>query len=1089
MANPNSRSGSPTGSTHIDIEHVRDGNASDEVLTDDSVASLRDTFTEPTTAPTSYSQSSANVKRSYMNVRPNVVYPDEFNIPASERKGFHSYEAQKQAQLHPRQTPLRSSPPRRPVLISPDKSFRHGSSRDLRTPYTHTDQPDVVHQPEESHGLSSKGSRERIRYIPPPPLILREEDSDSDRPGAVLLDSRMNEPAIKPGSRKFQHRFQRRHDWRHPDEHMQVVLNMPNIFAQFLKEELHTSDSLWDLVVLTGHPQARIKGHENPGSLWATTCGEYIERAWPQSAEIIHELVRKIQLQANQGTKQSMSLVGNAAADVSISCSHSILPTGVMELSLDCNANVLTTLSVVQGMFAESSPSIVNLSTLCSLTYLSIAISWLFAILQTGTKPVPYACSVTLESRSREHHVTRYLRSSYPDEEFSIDVANLSPLTVPYQSSCWMPLFPRTPCPLDFASASMPGQMQGVEMRFELLCLLCGLEYMAQDEEGLLLFGAESLVYPVQQVGNCVQWHLQHCDPTKEEQHRISGERLRTLDIESLCEPKNRHFLGLWPQSSITLGTEAQSYQSITWSSAETVQHENVRDGFSYGAAVSLKGILSLKWDQTYKVANSRKPVVRSPVLDISPHCSGKIFLYEHNFDKCYTLLTDNLFEKTMKSLDSRLHSSRNEPVLLYSPSERRAWIVPFMSVFWHLLRAQADTKKRLGYDVPPCEKSGNGGEAAFDCFMACRTDPARKPANNQRLTELEKKETIQDFAEDIWNSMDHATRQSCLRKQLFRNKLIGFELADIATCSPYMTLREHGLDFTTRGSWAPLLDRVRLTFFYEGLSDPILPSDRMIFDGACGDSIWRTTPKDFDLLTASLPCLAFLARDQNAGRNTLTRLAPDSYWSSPQNPGQLFATCGKSHLHVCSRLQELRPENRARDPQVLISEAEKDGAVVFRFKYGITDILTRGQRSLAVRTLSSENSVSDTPSSGESGQKTRTPASSDRRYRKSSDSGYSSSPKPSTGKTHEGRQSVAVISEEDESDARDGTKHYEEQKERRHTRERVRTKHHSSSSRRSEAKDDSTRDEDSKRQSRTEKRHRDSRDSGSFFGFSSSRR
>jgi hypothetical protein len=75
----------------------------------------------------------------------------------------------------------------------------------------------------------------------------------------------------------------------------------------------------------------------------------------------------------------------------------------------------------------------------------------------------------------------------------------------------------------------------------------------------------------------------------------------------------------------------------------------------------------------------------------------------------------------------------------------------------------------------------------------------------------------------------------------------------------PTLRMKQHSLDTFAISGWAPLLDEVQLTFFYEGLSDPIIPSETSHFPGSCGESIWRTIPKGFNLLAVSLPWLVKL--------------------------------------------------------------------------------------------------------------------------------------------------------------------------------------------------------------------------------------
>ena len=70
----------------------------------------------------------------------------------------------------------------------------------------------------------------------------------------------------------------------------------------------------------------------------------------------------------------------------------------------------------------------------------------------------------------------------------------------------------------------------------------------------------------------------------------------------------------------------------------------------------------------------------------------------------------------------------------------------------------------------------------------------------------------------------------------------------------PTMRMKQRSLDAFATSGWAPLLDEVQLTFFYEGLPDPIFPSETSHFPGFCGKSSWRTIPKGFNLLAVSLP-------------------------------------------------------------------------------------------------------------------------------------------------------------------------------------------------------------------------------------------
>jgi hypothetical protein len=41
---------------------------------------------------------------------------------------------------------------------------------------------------------------------------------------------------------------------------------------------------------------------------------------------------------------------------------------------------------------------------------------------------------------------------------------------------------------------------------------LCGLEYEVLEGNGLVLYGTKSMVYPVRQLGDFVEWHFEALD-------------------------------------------------------------------------------------------------------------------------------------------------------------------------------------------------------------------------------------------------------------------------------------------------------------------------------------------------------------------------------------------------------------------------------------------------------------------------------------------------------------------------------------------------------------------------------------------------
>lgn len=313
-----------------------------------------------------------------------------------------------------------------------------------------------------------------------------------------------------------------------------------------------------------------------------------------------------------------------------------------------------------------------------------------------------------------------------------------------------------------------------------------------------------------------------------------------------------------------------------------------------------------------------------------------------------------------MTGFDIELYNKINAPVLLYSPQEKRAWLVSYVSVLLQLARARAENHSFLGCYIPACVPQGNGGQAAYDCLRACYRNPLRKAAENQTLSEGDQAYTVEEYVRNIMVSMDKAVRETSRAKHIFRTfreKIVGYELADIANTATNVEMKEYGLDMLARSSWAPLLDEVEAAFFYESLSDPIIPSSKMIFEGHCGRTTWRKVPSGYNLLTASVPCLHYLARRRNPVNSTMQLLTGEKYWHCRD---KTYKQCHRDYPHTCDRLQELSSSRSARDPKILVSEAATTGAVVFRYADAPGAMLESTDRQLVVRTRPEDKSRSE---------------------------------------------------------------------------------------------------------------------------------
>ena len=94
-----------------------------------------------------------------------------------------------------------------------------------------------------------------------------------------------------------------------------------------------------------------------------------------------------------------------------------------------------------------------------------------------------------------------------------------------------------------------------MEVSFELMCYFCGLEYEVLEGDGLVLYGTKSMVYPVRQLRDSIEWHFEELS-SQSPPAIATGQRLAATDLTVLCD-KTRHFVGLWKEPLISLGTES----------------------------------------------------------------------------------------------------------------------------------------------------------------------------------------------------------------------------------------------------------------------------------------------------------------------------------------------------------------------------------------------------------------------------------------------------------------------------------------------------------------------------------------------------
>jgi hypothetical protein len=272
--------------------------------------------------------------------------------------------------------------------------------------------------------------------------------------------------------------------------------------------------------------------------------------------------------------------------------------------------------------------------------------------------------------------------------------------------------------------------------------------------------------------------------------------------------------------------------------------------------------------------------------------------------------------------------------------------MVSFVSVLLHVARARTHCQHSLGFRVPACDISANGGQAAYETIMSCYRERRKHAAPDEMLDELEESLTIKDYINDVWAALDCATRETKKTKGLFRTQIIGYEMADIARLKSTLRMKRQSLDAFATG-WAPLLDEVKLALFCEGLHDPIVSNPDQQPSNPCSESIWPKIPIGHNILTASLPCLWELCEHLNEGRCG-PGVTSKYVW---HNPGQ------SKSKHVCNRLQELRSGDlnsaAVSNPSYSNLMENPNGAIIFRYNDNMETIQASVSSMRSSRSLS----------------------------------------------------------------------------------------------------------------------------------------
>ncbi|KAF2099089.1 hypothetical protein NA57DRAFT_56715 [Rhizodiscina lignyota] len=249
----------------------------------------------------------------------------------------------------------------------------------------------------------------------------------------------------------------------------------------------------------------------------------------------------------------------------------------------------------------------------------------------------------------------------------------------PDLTQCWHSLFKNTTiinCPIINAkpestganSHALAGGLQsngvsapegfGLGLPFDglnHLAALSGADTPVEYDGGLVLLGFSTILVPCQRLDNDgLQWHLVREEDAKK---MIS---LSKIDDDKICQARDRklittveqihaakrHFIGLWEDAIIALGTKQYLYELSPQDEFDEIKYDEVKASFSQSMSIGYKGVTLGKTNTT---AYRRTQITRDPELE---------------------------------TLSSKLDWFGNEAVIIYEFGElRRSWLVPKLSL------------------------------------------------------------------------------------------------------------------------------------------------------------------------------------------------------------------------------------------------------------------------------------------------------------------------------------------------------------------------------------------------------------------------
>ncbi|KAK2798303.1 hypothetical protein FQN50_008859 [Emmonsiellopsis sp. PD_5] len=387
------------------------------------------------------------------------------------------------------------------------------------------------------------------------------------------------------------------------------------------------------------------------------------------------------------------------------------------------------------------------------------------------------------------------------------------------QSSCWRTLF-------SSAVIAVEDQVPDIrdfhlELDFHVMVQLAAAEYTVRTGAGLVLLGYSTALVPIECPDNdnsVINWHFEHS---------ADGSQLMVDDLPATKEPwfrvtdieilKSRKAALGWSSRALVLLGSEEMPPTVTWST---------------------RGIKPVRWQwagvNLQLVAQSAAPI------QVGGQAGAQ-----------FKRVPNTLRFSPSDNYLGFLRTSSKESLVLYDVSEKRAWLVPKLSVIHLMARVYC---KAFGLNLPEMlattESETDWGQDSFTILGS----NGNFPIEEKGLITMTLRELVLGLCINL--SRIHAYSPT-------RSEIYGYEFMDVVHSTPSAELgktklKKEGLP------WTPLLQHIPC-LFTSNLGDAIVT----IRSSTATDAPCNSLAKGHDYMAASMQCIDEIAKRQ--GYDTAT--------------------------------------------------------------------------------------------------------------------------------------------------------------------------------------------------------------------------